>query len=436
MIREALEIAAEDNLAELLARRRRLLGPNVPTFYEHPLHIVRGNGVWLWDSRGRKYLDCYNNVPHVGHCHPRVVEAIAQQCGTLNTHTRYVHDAILEYFEKLLTKFHRQLGSGILTCSGSEANDVALRMAQVFTNRTGIVATDNTYHGNTALVSQLSDKNAHIGGDASNVVRIAAPVGQATRYQDMPEDESQCFAGSVSDAIALLESRGRGCAALIVCPYFANEGFPALPEGFLSLACARVRAAGGLVICDEVQPGFGRLGSHFWGHERAGIQPDIVTLGKPMGNGHPVAGIVARSDVLAAFRRVFRYFNTFGGNPVAVAAARATLETIEDEGLVDNALRTGRYARQQLRHLAGKWPVLGAVRGSGLYFGVEICDVDCLPDPRLASRLINAMRHTGVLVSTTGRFGSLLKIRPPMPIAAEEIDMLVDSLDNSLRSMQ
>ncbi|MCY4543006.1 MAG: aminotransferase class III-fold pyridoxal phosphate-dependent enzyme [Rhodobacteraceae bacterium] len=425
--------AGQNGTAGLVARRRLLLGPNVPTFYQSPIHIVRGKGVWLWDNDGRRYLDCYNNVPHVGHCHPRVVEAISMQCATLNTHTRYLHSGILEYLESVLPTFDDQLGCGLLTCSGSEANDVALRMAQSFTGHSGFIATDSTYHGNTALVSQLDRRGGPVGGLEAHVVRVPCPVGESTRYKKTVSRESRSFAASVAVAVSQLEERRQGCAALILCPFFANEGFPTLPKGFLDQTVEIVQAAGGVVICDEVQPGFGRLGSHFWGHERIGIVPDIVTLGKPMGNGHPVAGVIARPDVLGAFRQDYKYFNTFAGNPVAVAAAQATLDCIREDGLIENARTVGSHARRKLQELAEIWDCLGVVRGSGMYFGVEVCDSDGLPAGRMAGRIVNAMRDLGVLIGTAGRYGSILKIRPPLPISVAEIDILAETLHRALK---
>ncbi len=417
----------------LIERRRRLLGRHVTTFYDEPFAPVRGEGVWLYDVDGRRYLDCYNNVPHVGHCHPKVVNAIARQAATLNVHTRYVHDGVVEYGERLTAKFGHDLTSMIMVNSGSEANDVALRMAQAVTGKTGIIGTDNTYHGNTAAVSQLNATKVPVGGYGDHVRQVPAPdnlrpVGGSRAGQ------AEAFCAGIETAIAELEASGHGVNALIICPYFANEGFPTLERGFLDRAIAAVRKAGGLIISDEVQPGFGRLGSHWWGHERLDFAPDIVTLGKPMANGHPVAAVVTRPEVLDAFQDVFKYFNTFGGNPVSAAAAMATLQVIEGEKLVENACDVGAYALEQLQGLAGKYDVIADVRGAGLFFGVELMQVD-EPASDLALRMVNEMRQRGVLLSTVGRFDNALKIRPPCVFSRQNTDLLVSVMDDAFAAV-
>jgi 4-aminobutyrate aminotransferase-like enzyme len=417
--------------AELIKDRARLLGPNVSTFYDEPLHVVRGKGVWLWDADGRKYLDCYNNVPHVGHCNPRVVEAICRQAATLNTHTRYLHDGILEYVEKLTGTMDAALDTAILTCTGSEANDIALRMAEGITGKRGIIATDATYHGNTSLVSQLS---------RSNVPTVGFGLDQFFRFVDAPDSyrnpdpDGTRFAETVAEQIQAHEASGVGFAALIICPYFLNEGFPNHPDGWLKPVAEVVRKAGGLLICDEVQSGFGRTGTHLWAHQKMGVVPDIMTLGKPMGNGHPVGGVVTRSEILATFRKGYRYFNTFGGNPVSCAAAMAVLEEIEDKKLLANAETVGEHARQRLGQLAEKHEVIGDVRGSGLIFGAEMVTDRNSKDPAsdFTDRVINALRHRGIILSKLGRHKNALKIRPPMPFSIENADLLIDTLDDVL----
>lgn len=418
----------------LLDRRARLLGPNVSLFYDEPVHVVRGQGVWLWDSEGNKYLDCYNNVPHVGHCHPRVVEAIATQAATLNTHTRYLHEGILDYVEALTATFDAPLDTAILTCTGSEANDIALRMAQAVTGNTGVIATDHTYHGNTTAVSQLSRTNPPPGGYWDNMAFVPAPDSYRPLGGVPGPAHAQAFAAAVQGQIAALAARGHKLACLIICPYFANEGFPTLETGWLAPAIEVVRRAGGIVIADEVQPGFGRLGSHFWGHQKAGFLPDVVTLGKPMANGHPVGGVVTSPGIMAAFRERFRYFNTFGGNPVSAAAALATLKVVQDEGLMENARAVGEYAREGLRELAARHECIGDVRGSGLFFGAEMVldRADKTPATAFAKRVANAMRQRGVLLNFLGIHYNTLKIRPPMPFSRANADQLIETLDTVL----
>ncbi len=409
----------------LLDRRARLLGPNMATFYDDPVHIVRGEGVWLWDADGRRYLDCYNNVPHVGHCHPRVVEAIAKQAATLNTHTRYLHEGILDYAERLTGTFSGGLDTVIMVCTGSEANDIALRMGHGATGKSGIISTDNTYHGNTALVSQLSSKKTPIGGAAPNVRRVPSP-DSLRPLGGSAEAQPQAFADHVAEAIEDLEKSGIGFGTLILCPFFANEGFLDLPKGFLDPTVEVVRRAGGRIVADEVQPGFGRLGSHFWGHERIGLRPDVVTLGKPMGNGHPVAAVVATREMMAAFRETFGYFNTFGGNPVSCAAAMAVMDVIEDEGLQQNAADVGAYALARLGEI--KHPLITDVRGAGLFIGLELCRNGLETAPDAARQVVEKMRQRGVLLHTLGRDYHCLKIRTPLCFSRENADLLAGTL--------
>ncbi|MFA7503383.1 MAG: aminotransferase class III-fold pyridoxal phosphate-dependent enzyme [Burkholderiaceae bacterium] len=410
--------------SDIVERRARLLGPNVPTFYDDPVHVVRGEGVWLWDAQGRRYLDAYNNVAHVGHCHPRVVEAICRQSAVLNTHTRYLHEGILDYAQRLTATLDHGLSQVIMVCTGSEANDIALRMAQAVSGKTGIIATDNTYHGNTTAVAALSTRRPPIGGWPSHVRRVPAP-DSLEPLGGSPAAQGAAFAANVAQAVAELEEAGHGFAGLMLCPLFANEGMPDVGPGFLDATAEVVRKAGGLLIADEVQPGFGRVGSHFWGHQRLGFAPDVVTMGKPMGNGHPVAAVVARTDVMAAFREAFGYFNTFGGNPVSCAAASAVLDVIEAEGLVENARQTGAYMLSLLDSL--DHPLIADVRGAGLFFAMELTH-NGEPASESCAAVVERMRQRGVLMGRIGRHQHILKIRPPMPFARPEADMLAETL--------
>jgi 4-aminobutyrate aminotransferase-like enzyme len=417
-------------MSDLLARRERRLGPNVPIFYEDPVHIVRGEGVWLWDADGRKYLDCYNNVPHVGHCHPHVVEAIARQASTLNTHTRYLHEGILDYGDRLTAKFQHDLDQLIMVCTGSEANDIALRMAQAVTGKTGIIATDNTYHGNTVATSQLSTRRPPIGGYPDHVRLIPAP-DTVRPVGGTLEGQADAFAANLERAIGELEKSGHGFSGLMLCPSFANEGLPDLSPGFLDTAVEIVHRAGGLILCDEVQPGFGRVGDHWWGHDWMGIVPDVVTVGKPMANGHPVAAVVTRPDIMAAFRNAFGYFNTFGGNPVSCAAAMATMDVIETDNLVTHAGDVGRHALTLLQDLAH--PLIAQVRGQGMFFGVEFVLDDDTPATTFAAYVVEEMRKRGILLNRIGRHMNTLKMRPPMPFDQSNADFAIGHLAEILK---
>jgi 4-aminobutyrate aminotransferase-like enzyme len=421
------------SVAELMERRARLLGSKARLFYRNPVHIVRGEGVWLFDADGRRYLDAYNNVAHVGHCHPRVVGALAEQASRLNTHTRYLHSEILDYVERLTGTVGGDLSMAILTCTGSEANDVALRMAQAVTGKIGLVATDSTYHGNTALVSQLGTRIAPLGARAPFVRLVTSPDS----YREAPGMLATRFARAVDEAIDSLEEAGFGIAALIIDPLFANEGLPAVEPGFFDEAAARVRSAGGLIIADEVQVGLGRAGSHYWGHQRVGLVPDIVTMGKPLGNGHPLAGVVTSPPVMSAFRDAFSYFNTFGGNPVSCAVGNAVLDVLQQENLIDNAAKVGGTMLEMLRSLADRHPCIGDVRGAGLFLGVEIVAdrENRRPSASLAEGIVDAMRDNGILIGRAGIHNNVLKIRPPMPFSKQNANLLAETLDRVLEDL-
>jgi 4-aminobutyrate aminotransferase-like enzyme len=409
--------------AALLDRRARLLAPTYRLFYERPLQIVRAAGVWLYDGEGRRYLDAYNNVPVVGHCHPAVAQAICEQARVLNTHTRYLTQEPLELAEELLASFPGELGKVVFTCTGSEANDLAVQVCKVVTGGSGFIITDFAYHGATDVLAGMSPEEGAPLGAGVYTVRAPQRAGEA-----------EAFGEEVQRAIERMRTAGVRPAALLIDTIFSSEGVIAEPRGFLKPAVERMRAAGGLFIADEVQAGFGRLGEAMWGFERHGIVPDLVTLGKPMGNGHPIAALVGRSHVLEEFARRRHYFNTFGGNDVSCAAARAVLKVIRDENLVENAQRTGRYLLAELRALAERHPVIREVRGAGLFLGVELgAPPEGGGDARAQTRrVVNAMRERGVLLGVTGRNGNVLKIRPPLTFEPQHADVLLQELEQTL----
>lgn len=410
---------------DLIDRRQAVLGPNVPTFYEEPVHLIKGEGVWVWDKDGQRYLDCYNNVPHVGHCHPHVVEAISVQAQKLNTHTRYLHEGIVDYGERLTAKFQTDLNQIIMVCSGSEANDIALRMAQAATGKTGIIATDNTYHGNTMAVSQLSSRKPPIGGYAANVRHVPAPDTLRPIGGDY-KSQANAFAKEIQTAINDLETSGYGFSGFLFCPTFANEGLPDLPKNFMAPAAQVIKAAGGILISDEVQPGFGRTGDNWWGHEWLKLSPDVVTLGKPMANGHPVAAVVAKENIMADFRNAFGYFNTFGGNPVSCAAAAATLDVIEQDGLVENSRHVGKEFLERLQTI--KHEVIANIRGRGLFIALEL-EFNGFASEKSAERIVEYARNNGMLVGRTGRNRNILKLRPPMPFSTQNAEQATTILN-------
>jgi 4-aminobutyrate aminotransferase-like enzyme len=420
-------------LQALLARRTQLLGSAYRLFYDPPLHIVSGDGVWLTDADGKRYLDVYNNVPHVGHCHPHVAEAVSRQLQTLNTHTRYLHEAVLDYAEQLVAHFPAGLDTVMFTCTGTEANELALRLAHAATGNTGLIATDFAYHGTSRAMSQITTcytPPEHRGG---HVATIPPPDMYRGPYARDP-DPAAAFAAHAHEAIAALARNGRLPAALIVDTAFANEGLCAAPPGYLERTVAAVREAGGLFLADEVQPGFGRLGSHFWGYERHGVTPDIVTLGKPMGNGYPVAAVVTSKAVVDAFSEDAHYFNTYAGTPVAAAAARAVLEVMEKENLQRNALKTGNYLIARLLEMAEDNAMIGDVRGSGLFIGIELVLDRESREPAVAetANTVNLLRERGVLLHSTGVHDNVLKIRPPLAFRKRHADLLLERLDGVL----
>jgi 4-aminobutyrate aminotransferase-like enzyme len=414
---------------ELIERRNRALGGAYRLFYDHPVSFVHGAGVHLYDADGNAYLDAYNNVPSVGHSHPYVAQAVTRQLATLNTHTRYLTDGVVLYAERLLTTHTVGQAMGgspahtIFTCTGSEANDLALRIARHYTGATGVIVTANAYHGVTAALAELSPSlgpNVPLG---SHVRVIPAPAAGVD------------FTAAVVWAISDLERRGLRLAAFLADSLFSSDGVFPDPAGFLAPIAEIVRAAGGLYIADEVQAGFARTGSHMWGYQRHSVLPDIVTMGKPMGNGLPIAGLVARQGVIEDFGRKVRYFNTFGGNPVCVAAASAVLDVLEAEGLLANAGATGAYLKDSVMRLAADSPVLGDVRGAGLYLGVDVVSPETgEPSGELASAIVNGMRERRVLISATGPRGSVLKIRPPLPFGLEHADQFLNILSDVLET--
>lgn len=420
----------------LLERRYRVLGRNAPLFYERPVHLVRGKGVWVTDADGRDYLDVYNNVPHVGHCHPRVVDAIAKQAATLNLHTRYLHETVVEYAERLTATFDDSLSSVVFTCSGTEANELALRMARYRTGGQGIIVSDFSYHGNSETLGALTTCFPTPEPFPGFARKVAIPDPYRDRHGRSDEELAHHFAAQVDQAVKSLQADGIRVAALLIDTLFANEGLPQPVPGYVAKAVEIVRAAGGLFICDEVQAGFGRTGDAMWGHQLSGVAPDIVTLGKPMGNGHPIAGVVAPIDLVDSFGLAATYFNTFGGNPVSAAAGMAVLDVLADEGLLQNARDVGRYIRDGLDRLADRHAIIGNVRGRGLFFGLELVGDDEARSPATAEtkRVINLMRERGVLISRIGRYDNILKMRPAMVFAREHADQLLATLDDVLRA--
>lgn len=436
-----IDLAPRDR--ELVARRTTALGPSYRLFYERPVHIVRGEGVFLYDADGEEYLDAYNNVSSIGHCNPAVVEAVTRQMRTLNTHTRYLGDGVVEYAERLLDTLPEAIDQAMFVCTGSEANDLALRIARQYTGGTGVVVSAEAYHGTTMLVAGASPATgggAPLGVDVRTVPAPDAYRAETGSAADEPDagDLGRWFAARVTEQFDDLRRHGIRPAALLVDSIFSSDGVFTDPVGFLRPAVEAAHAAGALVIVDEVQPGFARTGDTFWGFERHGVVPDLVTMGKPMGNGIPVAATAVRGEVLAPFGADVPYFNTFGGNPVAIAAARAVLDTIQDQRLQAASRDVGARLHAGLRDLARSHPLIGDVRGAGLYAGVELVTdpVAKTPATDAAREVVNGMRERRVLLSVCGPTNSTLKIRPLLVSRPEHIDRLLQALDDTLTDVE
>jgi 4-aminobutyrate aminotransferase-like enzyme/Ser/Thr protein kinase RdoA (MazF antagonist) len=426
------------NQDEILALRRQKLGRNLSIAYRSPLKILRGRGQYLYCEDGQAYLDGVNNVCHVGHCHPRVVAAGQLQMPVLNTNTRYLHDNIIAYAERLLSKFPDPLSVCYFVCTGSEANELALRLARSHTGHRELITVDGAYHGNTQALIDISPYK-HDGpggrGTPAGVHKVAMPDGYRGPHKGSGADVGARYAEYVRQAVGRIQSGDDGLAAFICESMLGCGGQIVLPDNYLAEAFKHVRTAGGLCIVDEVQVGFGRVGSHLWAFETQNVVPDIVTLGKPIGNGHPLAAVITTPEIADAFANGMEYFNTFGGNPVSCAIGMAVMDVIEDEGLQENAGRAGQRLLAGLKELMDKYPLIGDVRGLGLYVGVElVVDRSTLePATEHADYIINRMRDKGILISTDGPLENVLKMKPPIVFSEKNADEVVDVLDKILQ---
>jgi 4-aminobutyrate aminotransferase-like enzyme len=424
----------------LLRRRAAALAPSYQLFYDEPVQLVRGEGVWVWDADGRRYLDCYNNVPSVGHAHPRIVRAIADQTALLNTHTRYLHPAVVELAERLGDLLPGDLSMCYFVCTGTEANDLAVRIARTVTGRRGVIVTERSYHGNSDLVGLLST-DSYPAEDRPDWLGVVEPpnVYRGPFGRDGTTDTAGAYAGLVGDAVDELDSAGHGIAAMLIDTSWDSNGVLVAPDGYVGRSAEFVRAAGGLVIADEVQAGYCRMGTHFWGHTHYDLVPDIVTIGKPMGAGHPVAAVVTTADIATRFAERRNYFNTFGGNPVSSRVALTVLDVIADEGLLDNATSTGALLGRRLGELAGRHEIVGAVHGRGLFWGVDLVTDRSTREPIAyadAKRLVSELRRRGILAGVTGRHTNVLKLRPPLVFGPDHVEVLANELDDVLTSFE
>ena len=423
--------------AELVRRRALALGPAYHLFYRKPVHLVRGEGVWLFDADGKRYLDCYNNVASVGHCHPKVVEALSAQAATLNTHTRYLHENVVQYAERLGSTLPGELKVCMFVCTGTEANDLAFRIARTVSGNQGAIVTEYAYHGNSMVVTELSTAEYPAEERPDYLAAIEAPNPFRGSFRYGEPDLGARYAACVDQAIGDLARRGHKPAMFLCDGIFDSNGALTAPEGYFQDVYAKVRAAGGLCVADEVQSGLCRLGDHMWGFEDSGVIPDIVTMGKPIGDGHPLAAVVTTPAIAEAFSRKFHYFNTFGGNPVSSAVGLAVLDVVEQEGILQNVHDAGVFLAEGLRAMASRCALIGDVRGKGLFFGLEfVRDRDTLePAREEAGRVRDQLRANGVLVGTSGPFDNVIKIRPPLVFSREHAEILLEQLAHATASL-
>ena len=409
---------------QLLAQRQRVFGQGSALFYAEPLTIIRGEGVELFDDAGKRFIDMYNNVPCVGHSHPHVVSEVSKQLGQLNVHSRYLHESILRYGERLTSLHHSGIESVVFSCTGTEANEVALMTARAHTGGVGIVCTDAAYHGNSFAVRQLSrpSNNPHVR---------SIPFPESYRCE--ATNPCDFFIEKLEETISGFAEDDIPFAGMLVCSLLANEGLPNIPEGFMSKAVELVHRAGGVMIADEVQAGLGRSG-HWWGYEVSDFIPDIVVMGKPIGAGIPLAATAASRELVESFRKSTRYFNTFASSPVQAAAGNAVLDVFENENLLENVNKVGIQLAAGIRELGSDHPQVGDIRSHGLFIGIEwVKSSDSKePDARGAVVKVNELKELGFLIGNAGAYGNVLKIRPPLVFSMENAEDFLQALGHVL----
>ena len=426
---------------KIIELRRKYIGRTLSIHYRKPIKIVKGALQYLYDDKGKSYLDCVNNVPHVGHSNPRVVKAAQKQIAILNTNTRYLYDHLVKYAERLIKKFPKPLEVVFFVNSGSEANELALRLAFTYTGQKNMIVIDHAYHGNTSSLIDLSPyKFDGPGGSGPGPYthKVIMPDTYRGPYKSTDKDAGIKYAKHVIETIEKLKAEDKGIAGFIGESLLGVGGHIPLPENYLKTIYKAVREAGGVCIADEIQVGFGRVGTHFWGFEKQGVVPDIVTLGKPMGNGHPLAAVITTTEIADAFNNGMEYFNTFGGNPVSCAIGMAVLDVIENENLQENALKVGNKLMDGFRELQKEYPIIGDVRGSGLFIGVELVkDPETIePAPEIAEEIVERMKDEGILMNTEGPYNNVLKIKPPIIFTEENADCVINTMEKVLKNIQ
>lgn len=403
-----------------------------PLFYKEPINLESGEGVWLYDKSGKKYLDVYNNVPVAGHCHPRIIASLTDQASKLNVHSRYVSDVVVDYSEKLISLHSDNLTKLQMACSGTEAVEIAIKMARIHTGGEGIICSNATYHGNSHETFRMT-----IGPFEPEFRRVTYPEFYRPIEEGLSEqDLCELYVKEVEKQIKGFKQDGIKFAGLIFCSIFANEGLPDFPKDYLTKVSKLVRDSGGVVILDEVQAGFGRTGT-WWGYELSNVSPDIAVMGKPMGSGLPVSGVVATEEITNSFHKKAFYFNTTAATPLQAAVGGTVIDIIQEEGLIENASRIGSYLKSELEKIKDNFDFLGDIRGPGLFIGLDIVDnkEDKNPDKDKAVELVEMLKTKGILISNAGQYRNVLKLRPPLVFDSSHADLVLEGLGASFKEI-
>jgi len=412
-------------------KRTQFMGES-PLFYKEPIYLEKGEGVWLYDKAGKKYLDVYNNVPVAGHCHPRIIASLTDQASKLNVHSRYISDVVVDYSEKLVSLHSDNLSKLQMACSGTEAVEIAIKMARIHTGGQGIICSNATYHGNSHETFRMT-----IGPFEPEFRRVTYPESYRPIKEGLSQEElCTLYLKEVEKQIEGFSQDGIKFAGLIFCSLFANEGLPDFPKDYLTKVSKLVRDSGGVLILDEVQAGFGRTGT-WWGYQLSNVSPDIAVMGKPMGSGLPVSGVIATEEISNTFHEKAFYFNTTAATPLQAAVAGTVIDIIQDEGLVENAEKIGGYLKTELLKIKDDFDYLGDVRGPGLFIGLDIVDnkEDKNPDKEKAIEIVEILKSKGVLISNAGQYRNVLKLRPPLVFDIDNANFLLDTLNQAFREV-
>ena len=412
-------------------KRTQFMGES-PLFYKEPIYLEKGEGVWLYDKAGKKYLDVYNNVPVAGHCHPRIIASLTDQASKLNVHSRYISDVVVDYSEKLVSLHSDNLSKLQMACSGTEAVEIAIKMARIHTGGQGIICSNATYHGNSHETFRMT-----IGPFEPEFRRVTYPESYRPIKEGLSQEElCTLYLKEVEKQIEGFSQDGIKFAGLIFCSLFANEGLPDFPKDYLTKVSKLVRDSGGVLILDEVQAGFGRTGT-WWGYQLSNVSPDIAVMGKPMGSGLPVSGVIATEEISDTFHEKAFYFNTTAATPLQAAVAGTVIDIIQDEGLVENAEKIGGYLKTELLKIKDDFDYLGDVRGPGLFIGLDIVDnkEDKNPDKEKAIEIVEILKSKGVLISNAGQYRNVLKLRPPLVFDLDNANLLLETLNQAFREV-